>query len=460
MPLAKTLACCTLFITLVLCTAAQQTPVYVFQKDENATREKYYQQALANKESLINSLGKEHKKDYKEIYEARFKGVEELLKSSTTVTEPVAHAYLQSILKKIVGANPALSHLEIRLVFTRDSWPNAYSTGEGTLAVNAGLVVFFENESQLAFTICHELAHLYLDHGNKEIRKNVELVYSDELKKEAKQLAKQQYGVGQKLEELFKKITFMNRRHSREDEAAADRQAFTFLKNTGYDCNQAKTCLQLLDRIDDTTLYQQVNPEALFSFGDYPFKKKWIQKESSIFAAMSADDSPLTPAEKDSLKTHPDCIKRIALLEDSLKSVSAGKKFIVDEQEFHQLKKQFIAEMAEQQYRNGNLGYHLYLCLQLLQKEEYKPYAAYAVVRCLNRLYQSQKNHTLGLVTDKESRTYPADYNLVLRMLDKLRLDEIANLSFYFGKAHVQLLSAYDEFAVEMKKAENLKREN
>jgi hypothetical protein len=457
---AKTIACCTFLITLVLSSSAQKIPVYVFQKDDNTIKEKYCRQALANKEALINSLAKEHKKDYKEIYEARFKGVEELLKSSTTVTEPVAHSYLESILKKIVAANPELSNLDIRLVFTRDSWPNAYSIGEGTLAINAGLMVFFENEAQLAFTICHELAHLYLDHSNKDIRKTIEFINSEELKKETKKLSKQEYGVGRKYEELIKKITFTNRRHNRDAEAEADMQALRFLSKTGYDCSGAKRCLQILDKIDDTTIYQQVNAEELFSFSEYPFKKKWIQKETSIFAGMSADESPLSKAEKDSLKTHPDCIKRISLLEDSIKAKGNGKLFLIDSHTFNKLQKEFIVEMTEQRYRNGNLAYHLYLCLQLLQKPEYEHYAAYAIVRCLNKLYDSQKNHGLGLVTDKESRNYPADYNTVLRMVDRLRLDEIAALSFHFSRKYADKLSSYEEFVTEMKKAEKIKTEN
>lgn len=454
--IASFIFCCGVIFTA----SAQQKVIYAFLKDDTTIREKYYQQALQYKNELISSLGKQYKNDYKEIYEARFEGVADLLKSSRTVSEPAAHAYLQALLKKIVDVNPELKGLEIRLVFSRDGWPNAYSTGEGTLAVNAGLFVFLDNEGQLVFTICHELAHLYLDHSNKEIRKNVELANSDDLKKQAKQLSKQQYRIGQKLDELVKNILFLNRRHSREDEAEADRQAFIFMKKTGYDCKEAKSCLQLLDKIDDTTLFKPVNLEEVFQSGEYAFRKKWIQNESSIFASMSGDDSPLTKAEKDSLRTHPDCQKRILLLEDSIRNTNGGKGFLVDEQEFNHLKKIFVAEMAEQQYRNNNLGHHLYLCLQLLQKEEYSDYAAYAVVRCLNKLYDLQKKHMLGLTVDKETRGYPADYNLVLRMLDRLRLDELANLDYYFAKKYRERLAGYNEFTNEMRKAEKIKSEN
>jgi hypothetical protein len=460
MPPGKTLLFSFLYFIWAIAANAQLKPVYSFQKDDTALRQSYYDQALKNKNDLVNSLGKQYKDDYKQIYEARFDEVADLLKTSRTVTAPEAHAYLQTILKKIVDANPGLKNLQVRLVFTRDWWPNAYSMGEGTLAVNAGLVVFLDNEAQLAFAICHELAHFYLDHSNKEIKKNIETINSDEFKAEVKRLSKQQYRVGQQLEDLIKKFAFGSRRHSRENEAEADRQGFVFLKRSGYDCNQVRTCLQLLDKIDDTTLYKPLAIERLFDFKEYPFKKRWIENESAIFSAMGSDDSPLTQKEKDSLKTHPDCTKRISLLEDSVRNAGQGQKFIVNEDLFRRLKKEFLVEMTEQEYKNENLGHHLYLCLLMLQNGDNVPYAAYSAVKTLNKLYDSQKNHRLGIVTDKESRVYPADYNLLLRMLDRLHLDELANIDFYFCKQYSDQMVDYEGYPAEMRKAFKIKSEN
>ena len=133
-----------------------------------------------------------------------------------------------------------------------------------------------------------------------------------------KRLSKQEYGAGQQLDEMIKKLEFGNRRHRRENETKADRYAFMFMKNTGFDCNGIKTCLQLLDKVDDSLLYKSIDPGLIFNFSSYPFKKKWIQNESAIFSQMSNDNSPLTKKERDSLRTHPDCAVRISFLEDSI----------------------------------------------------------------------------------------------------------------------------------------------
>ena len=443
------------FLISIIQSAAysQLKPVYNFWKDDSLAKKSYYEQAKQHQENLVNSLGKDNKKDYKEIYESRFRNVAGLLKSDRIVTASEAHQYLQAILKKILDANEELRSLDVRMVFSRDSWPNAYSIGEGTLVVNAGLMVFLEDESQLVFALCHELAHYYLDHGNKAVRKYVEWRNSDELKKEIKRLGKEEYMINKKVNDVLRKLTFGDRQHSRDNESEADRQAFMFMKKTGFDCGGIKTCLQLFDKIDDSLIYKPCDPEQVFNFSGYPFKKKWIQKESALFSQMKEDDSPLTKKEKDSLKTHPDCVKRIVMLEDSIKKVAGGKKFLVNEELFNRLKKEFYVEMTEQEYRDENLGLNLYYSLLMFQGRENMPLAIYSIVRDLNLAYEGRKNHTIGNMFSAESRWFPADYNLLLRLLSRLRLEEIAALNYYFCNQYKDQMVGYAGFGEEMDKA-------
>jgi hypothetical protein len=225
------------------------------------------------------------------------------------------------------------------------------------------------------------------------------------------------------------------------------------MKRTGYDCGAIQTCLELLDRVDDSLLHRPLVLEPQFTFADFPFKKKWIQQESAIFSQLD-ESSPLTAKEKDSLKTHPDCIKRIGLLADSLLAVSAGKKFLVDETLFRQLKKDFFIEMTEQCWRDKNLSRNLYYSLLLLQEGEYTPFAVYSVARCLNQVFDNQKNHRLGLTVDTESKSYPEDYNLLLRLLNRVKLDEIPELNYRFCIRYRAQMQGYAGFEEEVNKAQ------
>jgi Peptidase family M48 len=437
---------------------AQVPQVYSFQKDDTILKKKYFEQCIRKKDVLLASLSSQYAKDYREIYDDQFNEIGNLLQSTRSVTAPKAHNYLQTVVQKIIIANPELKGTDVRVIFSRDWWPNAYSMGEGTITVNAGLMIFLDNEAELVFVLCHELAHYYLQHTPKAIRKYVETINSDEYQKELKRLSKEEYRVNQQLEKLAKSVVFDSRRHSRDNEAEADLRAFNFMKKTGYDCNAIITGLQLLDKIDDSSLYKHLDLEQVFNFSEYPFKKKWIQKESAIFSQLEENDSPLSGKEKDSLKTHPDCSKRILLLTDSLQKVgSAGKKFLVDEKVFNELKKDFFIEIIEQCYRTDNLSRNLYYSLLLLQANENIPMAVYSVARCLNQVYENQKNHRLGLTIDPENKTYPHDYNLLLRMLSRLRLEEIAALNYNFCKQYYEQVKGYPGFGDEIKKIQKIK---
>ena len=82
----------------------------------------------------------------------------------------------------------------------------------------------------------------------------------------------------------------------------------------------------------------------------------------------------------------------------------------------------------------------------------------YAVSRCLNQIYDNQKKHQLGSKIDTENKSYPEDYNLLLRMLGQLRLDEIAALNYYFCLQYEPVMKDYAGFEEEKNKAQNLKR--
>ena len=53
--------------------------------------------------------------------------------------------------------------------------PNAYAIGPSTIVISTALLDFLEGESELAFVLAHELAHLILGHTHKNLAGNREL---------------------------------------------------------------------------------------------------------------------------------------------------------------------------------------------------------------------------------------------------------------------------------------------
>jgi predicted Zn-dependent protease len=147
-----------LFFLISLSCVAQLQPVYTFQKDDSLLKKGYYDQSAKKKAVLLASVDKKTAPDYKKIYEDQFREIGRLWQSDRAVTAPVAHAYLQSVVQKIISANDELKNTDARVIFSRDWWPNAFSMGDGTIVINAGLMIFLDNEAELVFVLSHELA--------------------------------------------------------------------------------------------------------------------------------------------------------------------------------------------------------------------------------------------------------------------------------------------------------------
>ncbi len=89
----------------------------------------------------------------------------------------------------------------------------------------------------------------------------------------------------------------------------------------------------------------------------------------------------------------------------------------------------------------------------MLQQDQNIPLAVYTVARDLNIAYDSQKDHRLGDWFTAERRGLSPDYNLLLRLLKRLRLEEIAALNYNFCKRYEAQMTGYAGFEKEMEKA-------
>jgi len=451
----------TLLIALLFTSVclSQQRTRYLLQNDDTTLRKNYLTETITKEKLALANSDKRYSGDYKKIYKEEYGQIKQFWSGTRAITDPDVNNYLQAVVQKIISSNDELRSTDARVVFSRDWWPNAYCTGDGSIAINAGLCIFLKNEAELAFVISHELAHYFLHHNEKEIQGYVEKINDQQYQKDLKHISREGYSVNKQLDELLKTMVFDSRRHGRDNEAQADEYALRFMKNTGYDCNAIKTCLQLLDNIDDTSYFN--NPpviEAQLDFPGYPFRQSWIKKQSSIFSAVKDDDSPLSKYEKDSLKTHPDCTKRIQLFESQWKDDGEIRnRFLVSEEKFNELKREFYFQIMEECYREDDISRNLYYALTLLENERGNQFAIYSAVRSFNRLWYLQKNHQLNQSIERENKSYPEQYNLLLRLLDRLRLDELVSLNTAFAARYAEQMKTYPGFAAELDKLQKLK---
>jgi Zn-dependent protease with chaperone function len=443
-----------IFILLLVCLSfscgilAQNAAFYSPLQDD-PTLARQLTEATEKKYKLdLTGLNGSNKKYFEEIYKERYQKIQKMYSEKEIISEGKAASYLQMLVKEIVKNNPSLNSIETRIVFSRAWWPNASSMGEGTIIFNIGLFNRLDNESQAAFVLCHELAHLYLDHSNKSITRYVNTVYSDEFQKELKRIQKTEYQKRQQAETLVKNLAFRNRRHSREHETEADSLALEWMKNTSFDVRESLSCLSLLDSVDRDKY--DINPELeqVFHSKEYPFQAQWVKKEEGLFSTMAAATEEEEKRERDSLKTHPDCSNRIKSISARVDQYYKGssKTFIVSQELFKKLQTDFDYEIIEHCYRSENISRSLYYSLQMLQGRRSDAYLVTNIGRCLNEIYRAQKTHTLSKIVDMPSPYHDKKYDKLLRFIQQLRLSDIAAISYYYLLIYQAVLGAYEDF--------------
>lgn len=440
-------------IFLILCcccnTAFCQNLTYYHSPEDDVGKYKEWVNATEKRyKADVSTLAGKNKKYLEQLFKERYERIKKMYDQKEIVTESVANGYLQALLHEIVKSNQVIGSLEARVAFSRTWWPNASSMGEGTILFNIGLFYKLRNESQAAFVLCHELAHLYLNHSNNAINNYVNTVYSDEFQNELKKINKSAYQKNHQLETLVKSIAFGNRRHSREHEVEADSLAVEWLKNTSFDVRESLSCLNLLDSIDGDK-YDIAPPlDRVFNFQQYPFQVRWTKEEKSLFSSLAANSETESKKEQDSLKTHPACSMRIVKLKNRVQQYykSGSRVFAINEKQFRQLQLDFDYEIIDFCYRTDNIARSLYYTLQMLETQPANAYLITNTGRCINKLYTAQKNHTLSQVTDMPSPYYDKNYNTLLEFIQRVRLNDLGAFSYYFLQQQQSNLLTNEDF--------------
>ncbi len=393
--------------------------------------------------ALING---DHKKDIIGFYCARYQNLADMFKEKEFLYTTDADNYLQALVSQIFKTNPQLNKLGTRFLFSRAFWPNAFSSGEGTIVFNIGLFAHLQNESQVVFVLCHELAHLFQDHSTKGILQYVQTVNSEDFQNELKEIKKMKYEVNKQLEKLEKGLVFKSRRHGREHESEADSIGLGYMKNTGYNLKEALTSLALLDIIDKDNYPADSGLQRHFNFIDYPFNQKWLKKEEGFFGGVP--DKSISSKERDSLKTHPDCKARIAKLTPNVEKMHSAnsKNYLVSETQFADYKTRFRFEMVEFCFTSKRISRCLYYAMELLESHPNNAYLVSTIGKCFNELYSNQKNHTLNKIVDLPSPYAYKNYDVLTQFIQNISLGNMAALGNHFLNAYKNILAGNADF--------------
>lgn len=90
--------------------------------------------------------------------------VDQVLHSGRAIFNHPVNQYLHKVLDEILKTDPDL-RAKLRIYVMRSSGVNAFTTNDGVILINLGLLAQLENEAQLAFVLCHEIVHFTHNHA-------------------------------------------------------------------------------------------------------------------------------------------------------------------------------------------------------------------------------------------------------------------------------------------------------
>lgn len=385
----------------------------------------------------------------RELYENRCDYVIETFNQGSFIVDTVFTPYLQSILNKIYASNPGLSKRNAKVYAYRSEVSNAISFGEGTIGVTLGLLAKLRTEDQIAFVLCHEIAHYQEEHSDKGIAKRAALHYDKEVRKKLKEIKRSEYEQFTKLSALASEIGVSIAKHSRDKESEADSLALIYYLKTSYSWKAPVQTLQILDSVDIDININNIDFKKYFSFSDYPFKESWIsyQKSDRWYASSHQNDSS---------KTHPNCKTRITELERQLKSTEHQmEQSVLEFTNINRIKEESAFEIIASQDYFGSYGRSLYNTFVLLEQYPENVYLHSMLSRSFYYLYFSQKNRLLHKVLPLPDPRFNEDYDRFLTFANTLRLSEYASLSYHYAMKIEQLANNDQEYLFSLWLASN-----
>jgi predicted metal-dependent hydrolase len=412
---------------------AQTPPLFAPTKHDSLFFENDYNAIEARYKNFVSSISGANASEFKEIYKDQFESLKNIFTKKEVFTNKEAQNYLLQIANHILSKNKSLISEPINIFFLKSEIPNASYIGNRTILFNTGLFYKLQNESQVAFVICHELAHLYLDHTKEQIENYVNKLYSKEFQERLRKIKNKEYFKKQEFDKLVLSFAINSNKHSRLKENEADSLGMQFLLNTDFDANEAIEVMKILDKIDIQTFDTEAFLKTNFSFPDLPFNSRWLEKEEGLLGGHTKLKQDTTLA--DSLKTHPDCIARIKNISKAIPSYKQLKstKSIINASLFSKLQKSLCAENIEFYIEKGGVSIAFYTAL--LECNQYKDNLYYiaTINRCLKLFYLAQKNHKLNSIAMLPSPQYQASFNTVLQFIQNLYLDDFKEINNKFA---------------------------
>lgn len=342
------------------------------------------------------------RKAKREFYVESSYYINQLLQSGRVLFHDPVSEYIGEVGAYLLRDTPELQE-KIRFYAVKSSVANAFSTNNGLILVNVGLLAKLENEAQLAYVLAHEISHFVMKHPMdifleaRKIERNAQRIF-DRGSLENILLAKSNY--------------------SREKEQEADLQGLALFKDTEYDLESAASAFDVLKL-------------AHLPFGQVPFLREFLETEHLRFPDTYYLDTLREISARDLLeraeqRTHlePEIRKEIILKRLAGLDNTGRKKWIIGADRFRTIQQicrfeSAFLHLGKRQYEDA-----IYAAFLLLEEH---PESRFLKKIVAHALYSLSKYTNSGRFWDvhKDYGEQQGEVQQVFHVLEKMEDEEL-----------------------------------
>ncbi|TNF30737.1 MAG: hypothetical protein EP314_01350 [Bacteroidetes bacterium] len=330
--------------------------------------------------------------------------IDQVLGSGRVLFNDAFSSYLNEILDTILVHDPQLRK-QIRVYAVRSSVVNSFTTDDGIILVNLGLLAQLETEAQLAFILCHEVVH----YTNKHV---LNAYVQNELLADGSSLLKRN---------SFDEKMLAKSRYSKELEKEADRLGYQRFAQTPYGIRSLTNVFEVMRYahlpFDDIEFDRTFFDQHYYRINDSYFLGKVRPPESN-----EADD----PQHE----THPSPTERMQLLGQYLATDATGDKpdFVVSEKRFKELRAAARFELSDLYLKADRPVMCIYNSYLLLKQFPNNQYLRTQIAAALYSLSKFKSGGNYGKVHPGFSQIQGESQQLY-HLLYRLKPDELCILA-------------------------------
>ncbi len=350
--------------------------------------------------------------DLKPLYVAVNREVKQIVMNGNVLYGDSLTNYVASIANRLTESRPSMKGT-YKIYILKNTVVNAFTFPDGTILITTGLISRLRTESQLAFILGHELAHLIKKHGEQSFVKEYSL--------------KKQFN----LTSVSGSNAFNVLMHySQEFEMEADAMGIELTSNAGYNYREASSALIATSFNDTLYDYVKLDFKKSFSSKDFNVDSSMMKKNADNISIGSSDQNG-----NDENSTHPNLDKRtIAINEiiEHLNSTPSIEKY--DSSLFISFRYKARMENILVSFNSGNYVESMYLCMRWLH---FYPENTWLQVMCARNILWLANYRPKEETEDKSRKN--DNYGYYCRQLEgflgKLSGSDLKKLSYSYIKS-------------------------